>query len=75
MFSGSAFAGGWGLQYDNPDALETASRCTHLWISHFHPDHLHTSTLKQLAALSPDIIELVDLARARPRHNLQLRSQ
>ena len=59
-FSGTAFAGGWGLQYDNPDALQKASSCTHLWISHFHPDHLHQPTLKQLAALSPDITALAN---------------
>lgn len=54
-FSGTAFAGGWGLQYDNPDAFEKAKSCTHLWISHFHPDHLHLPTLKQLAAVSPEM--------------------
>lgn len=59
-FSGTAFAGGWGLQYDNPDALEKAKSCTHLWISHFHGDHLHMPTLKQLAALSPDIKALAN---------------
>jgi hypothetical protein len=71
-FSGTAFAGGWGLQYDNPDALEKASRCTHLWISHFHPDHLHMPTLKQLAALSPDITALAsDSANFRVSDALQ----
>jgi L-ascorbate metabolism protein UlaG (beta-lactamase superfamily) len=59
-FSGRAFAGGWGLQYDNPDALEKAKSCSHLWISHFHGEHLHVPTLKQLAALSPKIIALAN---------------
>ncbi|HKU75595.1 MAG TPA: MBL fold metallo-hydrolase [Pyrinomonadaceae bacterium] len=59
-FSGTAFGGGWGLQYDNPEALQKAASCTHLWISHFHPDHLHMPTLKQLAALSPEIIALAN---------------
>lgn len=59
-FSGTAFAGGWGLQYNNPDALEKAAACTHLWISHFHPDHLHLPTLKQLAELSPNLIVLAN---------------
>ena len=59
-FSGTAFGGGWGLQYDNPDALDKAKSCSHLWISHFHPDHLHLPTLKQLAALSPEIIALAN---------------
>jgi L-ascorbate metabolism protein UlaG (beta-lactamase superfamily) len=59
-FSGTAFAGGWGLQYYNPDALPKAKSCTHLWISHFHPDHLHMPTLRQLADLAPDIIALAN---------------
>lgn len=59
-FSGTAFGGGWGLQYDNPEALEKAKSCTHLWISHFHPDHLHMPTLKQLAILSPGITALAN---------------
>jgi len=59
-FSGTAFGGGWGLQYDNPEALQKAKHCTHLWISHFHPDHLHMPTLKQLATLTPEIIALAN---------------
>ena len=59
-FSGTAFAGGWGLQYDNPDALQKAKSCSHLWISHFHGDHLHLPTLKQLAELSPEIMALAN---------------
>lgn len=59
-FSGTAFAGGWGLQYDNPDALEKARSCSHLWISHFHGDHLHLPTLKQLAPLAPEIVALAN---------------
>ncbi len=59
-FSGTAFGGGWGLQYDNPEALQKAKSCSHLWISHFHPDHLHMPTLKQLAALSPEITALAN---------------
>jgi L-ascorbate metabolism protein UlaG (beta-lactamase superfamily) len=48
------------LRYDNPDALEKAKTCSHLWISHFHPDHLHLPTLKQLAAVAPEIIALAN---------------
>ena len=59
-FSGTAFGGGWGLQYHNPDALEKAKSATHLWISHFHPDHLHMATLKELAALSPAVNALAN---------------
>src|ERR1044072_4578792 len=71
-FSGTAFGGGWGLQYDNPEALQKARECTHLWISHFHPDHLHMPTLKQLAALSPEITALAnDSANLRISEALQ----
>ena len=71
-FSGTAFAGGWGLQYDNPEALQKAKSCTHLWISHFHPDHLHMQTLKQLAAVSPTVIALAnDSANFRVSEALQ----
>lgn len=71
-FSGTAFGGGWGLQYDNPEALEKAKLCTHLWISHFHPDHLHMPTLKQLAALAPNITALAnDSANFRVSEALQ----
>ena len=59
-FSGTAFGGGWGLQYNNPEALQRARSCTHLWISHFHPDHLHLPTLRQLAALVPEIKALAN---------------
>ena len=59
-FSGTAFGGGWGLQFYNPEALQKAASCTHLWISHFHPDHLHMPTLKELAALSPEITALAN---------------
>jgi L-ascorbate metabolism protein UlaG (beta-lactamase superfamily) len=59
-FSGTAFAGGWGLQYDNPDALRKARSCSHLWMSHFHSDHLHMPTLKQLAAVSRGVEALAN---------------
>ena len=59
-FEGSAFSGGWGLCYHNPDALETAARATHLWISHWHSDHMHVPTLSKLAALRPDLIVLAN---------------
>jgi hypothetical protein len=57
-FSGSAFEGGWGLRFNNPNALALAQTCTHLWISHFHEDHFHLPTLKKLAELNPNIIVL-----------------
>lgn len=57
-FSGSAFEGGWGLRFNNQKALDLASTCTHLWISHFHEDHFHLPTLKKLAEINPNIIVL-----------------
>lgn len=59
-FSGTAFSGGWGLCYDNPDALRAAATATHLWISHWHSDHLHEPTLRALARERPDMIVLVN---------------
>lgn len=52
-FSGDAFSGGWGLQYHNPDAFAHAQRATHLWISHWHSDHMHPETLQALVQSNP----------------------
>ena len=54
-FEGTCFRDGWGLQYHNPHAYQDAAACTHLWISHFHPDHLHMPTLRQLARQRADL--------------------
>src|ERR1700712_2994618 len=59
-FSGTAFSGGWGLYYANPDALRTALTATHLWISHWHSDHLHEPSLRALAGERPDLPVLVN---------------
>lgn len=59
---GTAFSGGWGLRYDNPDALELAARATHLWISHWHSDHLHGPSLAKLAKSNPDIVVLANVS-------------
>ena len=53
---GTCFEDGWGLRYDNPDALDKAKACTHLWVSHFHQDHFHRPTLKKIVELNPGII-------------------
>ena len=53
--SGTAFADGWGLRFDNPDALARAATATHLWISHWHSDHLHAPTLTALGRACPDM--------------------
>ncbi len=61
-FEGTAFSGAWGLQYDNPDAFEFAKVATHLWVSHWHSDHFHQTTLKKLSQLKPDIEVLANIA-------------
>jgi L-ascorbate metabolism protein UlaG (beta-lactamase superfamily) len=61
-FEGTAFSGGWGLCYDNPDALARASEATHLWISHWHSDHLHPATLARLAEQNPRITVLANVS-------------
>jgi hypothetical protein len=53
---GTCFEDGWGLRYDNPDALNKTTGCTHLWVSHFHQDHFHRPTLKKIQELNPGII-------------------
>jgi L-ascorbate metabolism protein UlaG (beta-lactamase superfamily) len=60
--SGTAFSGGWGLRYDNPDAFAVAARATHLWISHWHSDHLHAPSLARLADLNPDMVVLANVS-------------
>jgi L-ascorbate metabolism protein UlaG (beta-lactamase superfamily) len=59
---GTAFSGGWGLRYDNPDAFEIAATATHLWISHWHSDHLHGPSLVKLAARNPNMIVLANVS-------------
>jgi hypothetical protein len=59
-FDGTAFAGGWGLRYRNEQALDLAASATHLWISHFHEDHMHMPTLRELARRNPDIVFLAN---------------
>jgi hypothetical protein len=59
-FFGYAFEEGWGLRYANDDALAKAAGATHLWISHFHQDHLHVPTLRALVERNPDIVFLAN---------------
>lgn len=59
---GTAFSGGWGLRYDNPDALKIAATATHLWISHWHSDHLHAPSLSKLARTNPDMMVLANVS-------------
>ncbi|HKV40105.1 MAG TPA: MBL fold metallo-hydrolase [Blastocatellia bacterium] len=59
---GTCFRGAWGLRYRNPAAMEKSSACTHLWISHFHTDHMHTPTLRKIAGQSPDMGVLANVS-------------
>jgi L-ascorbate metabolism protein UlaG (beta-lactamase superfamily) len=59
---GTAFSGGWGLRYANPDALDCAAEASHLWISHWHSDHLHPATLARLAQRNPRIVVLANVS-------------
>lgn len=59
---GTAFSGGWGLRYDNPAAFDVGATATHLWISHWHSDHLHAPSLVKLAARNPDITVLANVS-------------
>ena len=57
-FEGSCFSGGWGLKYNNSNAMDEIKSCTHLWVSHFHGDHFHVPTLKRILDVNPDICVL-----------------
>jgi L-ascorbate metabolism protein UlaG (beta-lactamase superfamily) len=59
---GTAFSGGWGLRYDNPEATKIAATATHLWISHWHSDHLHAPTLSKIAQLNPGMVVLANVS-------------
>lgn len=53
---GHAFSGGWELARETPAAAwEAMERATHLWVSHWHSDHLHLPTLSKLAQRRPDL--------------------
>ena len=54
-YSGTCFEDGWGLMEETPTALEGAAKATHLWVSHFHSDHLHMPTLSELAVVNPNL--------------------
>jgi hypothetical protein len=59
-FWGTCFKDGWGLCTDSPEALAEARSCDVLWISHFHGDHLHVPTLKELAWRAPSMLVLAN---------------
>jgi hypothetical protein len=59
-FWGTCFKDGWGLCSDSPSALDQARSSDLLWISHFHGDHLHVPTLKELARLNPSLLVIAN---------------
>jgi len=52
---GTCFKNGWGLRYKNNNAIDEAVTATHMWISHFHSDHLHIPTLKDIVSKNDGI--------------------
>jgi L-ascorbate metabolism protein UlaG (beta-lactamase superfamily) len=61
-WDGTAFSGGWGLRYDNPKAAALGATATHLWISHWHSDHLHVPSLATLVEHNPDMVVLANVS-------------
>jgi glyoxylase-like metal-dependent hydrolase (beta-lactamase superfamily II) len=59
---GTAFSGGWGLRWESTGALERAIESTHLWISHWHSDHLSPPSLRRIAAVRPDLVVLANVS-------------
>ena len=55
-YEGSVFSGGWGLKYESRGCYEFVKKSTHLWISHFHEDHLHRNTLIKILEVNPNLI-------------------
>ena len=55
-FEGFIFGGGWGLQYESKKCYELVKNSTHLWVSHFHEDHLNRKTLIKILEINPELI-------------------
>ena len=55
-FEGFVFGGGWGLQYESKKCYELVENATHLWVSHFHEDHLNRKTLLKILEMNPELI-------------------
>ncbi|MET0391432.1 MAG: MBL fold metallo-hydrolase [Polyangiales bacterium] len=58
--TGTAFTGGWALEWNNPAALDVAARADAVWVSHPHSDHLHFETLQALCARNPNLVMLAN---------------
>ena len=56
--SGSAYFGSWGRSHEIPaEQMDSIRRCKFVWVSHGHPDHLSSTSLRALKAktiLVPD---------------------
>ena len=59
-FEGNTFNDGWGLKWKVEDALKFIEKSTHLWISHFHEDHLNKQTLEKILKKNKNIIILAN---------------
>lgn len=48
-FDGRPYFGSWALSYEIPEEqLEAIKNCEYVWVSHGHPDHLISDSIKQL---------------------------
>jgi hypothetical protein len=66
---GPAYFGSWTLSYMVPDEqMEAVKRCTHIFISHGHPDHL---SLESLALLKDKSLLLPDHVGSRIKKDLE----
>jgi len=46
---GSCYFGSWTLPYEIPDVQrQSISDCPYVWLSHGHPDHIHSQSLETL---------------------------
>ena len=57
---GNTFEEGWGLRWESIGAYDFLKKSTHLWVSHFHEDHLNKITLEKILTINPKIIVLAN---------------
>jgi hypothetical protein len=50
---GSAYFGSWGLDHPlTPSQIQNVVRSPYIWVSHGHPDHLHSESIQLLSKRS-----------------------
>ena len=68
-FFGTLLYRAWELRFENPNAIRTAARATHIWISHTHPDFLHLPSLEEICKQNPEAIVLLPEQATPELHN------